>query len=71
MIEKETEIGEKTGIGRETGIGKGEKEMKIGTRKDPGKKTRTMTKKRTGQKEEKKNQVKEAEIQRGLKKEVL
>lgn len=77
MIGKGIEIGEKTGIGkkteieRETEIGKGEKEMKIGTRKDLGKKNGIMTRIRTGLKEEKKKQVKEAEMQKGLKKEVL
>lgn len=71
MIGKETEIGEKTGIGRETEIGKGEKEMKIGTRIDLGKKNEIMTRIRKGLKEEKKKQVKEAEMTKGLKKDAL
>ena len=71
MIRKETEKGEKTGIGREAEIGKGEKDMKMGTRKDLEKKNGIMTRIRTGQKEEKKKQVKEAEMQKGLRKEAL
>lgn len=66
-IGKEIEIEEKTGIERE----KGEKGMKIGIRKDPGKKNEIMTRIRKEQKEEKKRQVKEAEMQKGLKKDIL
>ena len=64
---KEIEIEEKTGIERE----KGEKEMKIGIRKDRGKKNEIMTRIRKERKEEKKRQVKEAEMQKGLKKDIL
>lgn len=67
MIGKETEIREKTGIERE----KGENEMKMGTRENLGKKNEIMTRIRKEQKEEKKRQVKEEEIQKGLKKDIL